>query len=318
MLNKDSTNAIQKMNVVSKYKLIGSDSYKGLLYTSDIDLQGDLKGNTETKILNYFKKIVKSNDEFLIMDLKCGLDTRLVYKEEDDLKTYLSNPLIDKATRDKIEKATGETKVKLIRDLFVLRWTIDDIQNGKVKLIDGTYKLFVDCLKDDTMIKLDIAVPHNGTFIDINEVYSYKSRPVSQKQLVLDLEEDIDLYHHNNTLKSLKRLYSLLLLTKKKKKLQKQLEDLFNSTIGYSNKLMNDIVFFLKVCDKHYIPWETIQNNIDIFKDKYFKLESSKNTFVSRLNKATVKNYKKILTELAEVLRVNINRETKEEFKKMK
>ena len=231
MLNKDATNAIKKLNLVSKYKIIGSDSYKGLLYTSDIDLQGDLKSNTETKILNYFQKIVK-NDDFLFMDFKCGLDTRLIYREGDDLKTYLSNPLINKKTRDTINRATGETKVKTIRDLFVLRWTIDDIQQRKVKLIDGTYKLFIDCPKDDTMIKLDIAVPHNGTFIDINEVYFYTTKSVSHTQLMLDLEENIDLYHHNNTLKSLKRLYSLLLLTNKKKTLQKKLETLFNSSIG--------------------------------------------------------------------------------------
>lgn len=213
MLNDDATKAIQKMNVISKYKIIGSDSYKGLLYTSDIDLQGDLKGNTEEKILTYFQKIVKS-DEYLFMDMKCGLGTRLIYKEGSDVKKYLGNPLIDKKTREKIEKATGETKVKLIRDLFVLRWAIKDIEHGKVMLVDGTYKLFVECLKDDTMIKLDLAVPHNNTFIDINEVYSYKTKKVSQKQLILDLEDDIDLYHHQNTLKSLKWLYSLLLLKK--------------------------------------------------------------------------------------------------------
>ena len=81
---------------------------------------------------------------------------------------------------------------------------------------------------------------------------------------------------------------------------------------------MNDIVFFLDVCDKHDIPWDTIQNNIDIFKDKYFKLDSSKNTFVSKLNKLTETNYNKVLTDLVETLRVNINSETKAEFKKMK
>jgi hypothetical protein len=301
------------MNVVAKYKVIGSDSYKGLLYTTDVDLEGDLKHTTETKILHYFQSLLPNKD-FLFMDFKCGLDTRLLSNDEE---VDIENPLIPDTYKKQIKKASGEERVKLIRDLYILRWTLADIKKGEVQLIDGSTKLFIDCLQDNTMIKLDIALPHYDTFIDVNEVYYYKQKKVTNKQLILDIEEDVEYYHYRNTFKSLKRLYSLLLLQKKKKKIQKQLETLFNSTVGYMNKLKNDIVFFLDVCDKHPQTILVIKTHVDAFKVRYYKLKDSKNSFDTKMNRVTIKSYHRVLSDLVTLLTTQINSEAKVAFSKM-
>lgn len=313
MMSKQVSNTIKKMNVVAKYKVIGSDSYKGLLYTTDVDLEGDLKHTTETKILHYFQSLLPNKD-FLFMDFKCGLDTRLL---SNDGEVDIENPLIPDTYKKQIKKASGEERVKLIRDLYILRWTLTDIKNGEVQLIDGSTKLFIDCLQDNTMIKLDIALPHYDTFIDVNEVYYYKQKKVTNKQLILDIEEDVEYYHYRNTFKSLKRLYSLLLLQKKKKKLQTQLETLFNSTVGYMNKLKNDISFFLDVCLKHPQTILVIKTHVDAFKVRYYKLKDSKNALATKMNRVTIKSYHRVLSDLVTLLTTQINSEAKVAFSKM-
>jgi hypothetical protein len=94
------------------------------------------------------------------MDFKAGLDKRLIYNfDDEDLNEYLKNPLIPAAHNRKIRAAKGEDSVKLIRDLFILRWSPADISAGSIKLVDGTEYSLEEALQDNTAIKLDIVIP---------------------------------------------------------------------------------------------------------------------------------------------------------------
>jgi hypothetical protein len=184
-------------------------------------------------------------------------------------------------------------------------------------MIDGKIKTFVDALKDDTIIKMDVAIVVNDLFVDLTEVYQYKQKPISKDKIVAELEADVQKYYRSNTMKSCKRLYSYLTATNKKKKLQKELLKLFNSELGYANKLMNDIAFFIDVCEKHDIDMDTIKKMSQLFKEKYFKIEWSNNSFMKRLNGVSKSNYLKVFGDLKEDIRSSLNPRVKEAFSKM-
>ena len=81
-------------------------------------------------------------------------------------------------------------------------------------------------------------------------------------ELIKGLKEDIDEYRETNTMKSMKRFYSLLIALGKEKNKQRQLVSYFNSPIGYVNKIKNDLELLMDLTDKHEIKWEIIQSNI--------------------------------------------------------
>ena len=323
MIDNHITEVIDKLSISSKYKILGSNSLKGMLYGADIDIFSDIGETTkEEAIHKHFVNLFKSNDytdkRFLFMDFKCGLDTRLVFNDGDNVNKYLKNDLIPASYKKRILKATGDDRLKLIRDLFVLRWTPNEVIRGYKMLIDGSKKHFTDALLDDTIIKLDVCVIVGVSLIDLTEVYQYRQSSASKKDIEADLSNEINKYHMKNTMKSLKRLYSYLRLKNTKKKLQQELIDLFNSPLGFTNKLVNDIVYCVEVCEKHSLDWKLILDIIQQFKDKYFKLGFSNDKYAKRLDKATRSNYLKVLSELAEVIRKELNVLVKEEFKKMK
>lgn len=320
MINSQVEKVANTLNITSSYKIMGSNSYRGSLYGSDIDLFTNMKGTKEEAIWIFFKKLFikqKEQNTFLFMDFKAGLDNRLVYNDGDKISKYVSNPLIPTKIKKEILNTKGDIQYNLIRSLYVLRWTADEIIDGKKTLIDGTTKSFVDALEDDTIIKLDVAIVVNNLFVDLTEVYSYKKNPVLKKQVMKELEMDINKYFRSSTMKSLKRLYSYLNLTNKKIKLQRQLLKLFNSPMGYANKLMNDILFFIDVCNKHDIPFDVIKNNGQMFKEKYFSIDWSNKSFVRKLNGITQSNYIKVFKELVENIRTNLNPLVKKEFEGM-
>jgi hypothetical protein len=317
MMDTKVSSVAESMNIKASYKIMGSNSYRGSLYGSDVDLFSNLKGSKEQAIWKFFKSLFKKKHTFLFMDFKAGLDDRLVFNEGDKVNKYLENPLIPQKTKTTILKAKGEEQDSMIRSLYVLRWTVADIIKGETTLIDGSKKSFVDALKDDSIIKLDVAIVINDLFVDLTEVYGYKSTSIPLKSVVVALEDDVQKYHRSNTMKSLKRLYSYLSLTKKKAKLQKQLVALFNSPLGYANKLMNDVLFFIDVCEKHTIGFDLVQTNAQMFKDKYFKIEWSNAKFLKKLNSLKPTTYLKVFKELAEDLRSGLNPRAKAEFEGM-
>jgi len=320
MLNNKIGDLITTFAVKGKVKLVGSNQRRGQLYTSDYDIMTKLNDRAET-LANYFKNVMEEipKRQYYFMDFKCGLDKRLVYNfDEDDLDQYLKNPLISKSYKNKILSSKGEERIKLIRDLFILRWTREDIINGYVKLIDGSEYSLVDALQDNTIIKLDIIIPIGDRFAEVSEMYIYKQDKIDDTNVLQDLSDDIEKYKYNNTMKSLKRLYSIIDLTNPNDKRLPKLQDFFNSEYGLLNKIANDLDVLLLLTEKHNIPFNKIKNNIQMIKENISLSSVASKKKILTLNKINEKNYRKISEDMITYLRGQIiNPVAKELLKKL-
>lgn len=309
MLDNTIGNLIQRFAVKGKVKLVGSNQRRGQLFTSDYDLLTDLSGRAQT-LAKYFKQVMENipKKEYYFMDFKCGLDKRLVYNfDEDDLTTYLKNPLISEEYKKRILESRGEHRVKLIRDLFILRWKPNDIINGYITLIDGSKYSLEDALKDDTIIKLDIIIPVGNRFAEISEMYIYKQTEDDDNNVLQSLADDIQKYKHNNTMKSLKRLYSIIELENTDDKRLEKLEEFFNSEAGLINKVANDLDVLLLLTEKHHIPFDKIQNNLQMLKENLALTNLIPNSKVLSFNKMNEKNYRMKCETMINYLRDVIN-----------
>ena len=287
MLNNKVGDLINKFGIYGKIKLVGSSQRRGMLYVSDTDILTKLQGKPKL-LAQYFKEVMEDvpKKEYYFMDFKCGLDKRLVYDfNEDDLTTYLKNPLITKSYKKKILESKGEESVKLIRDLFILRWTRDDIINGYIKLIDNSEYSLEEALLDDTIIKLDIIIPVGDRFAEVSEMYIYKQSTDNNKTITESLANDIEMYRHENSMKSLKRLYSILELNNANDRRLPKLQDFFNSEYGLLNKCINDLSILLLLTEKHNVPFRQIISNIQMIKDNISLSSVASKAKILTLNK---------------------------------
>ena len=316
MLNDKVGDLVTAFAVHGKIKLVGSQQRRGLLYVSDTDILTQLQSRPEL-LAKYFKEVILDvpKKQYFFMDFKCGLDKRLVYNfDEDSLAEYLKNPLIPDVYKKKVLDAKGEDQVKLIRDLFILRWKPDDIIAGFIKLIDGTEYKMEDALLDDTIIKLDIIIPVGDRFAEISEMYIYKQHGGN---VVKSLAQDIEMYRHANSMKSLKRLYSIIELTDKTDKRLPKLQDFFNSEYGLLNKSANDLAILLLLTDKHAIAFEKIVSNLQMIKENLALTSVASKKKILSLNKVTRKNWKGRVEKLIAYLRGVINPRAKELLKSL-
>jgi len=256
MINKATAKLINAFGVKGKVRLIGSNSLRSTKYGSDYDVEAILKSPSIPKIAKliqeqYLKTI--ENPNIWIIDFKCGHDPRLVYKgdySDQSLKKYLDNPLITASKREEILASKGEKRIELVRDLFILRWKPQDIRNGYIKLLDGTKRTLEECLTDKTTTKIDLIQKVGVQFAEISENYYIKvgnqsnySEFPTKKEMEESLEDDIHYYSKCDSMKALKRLFSLLRIEgeKKNKERLEKLVDFFNSEVGFLNKIKNEL-----------------------------------------------------------------------------
>jgi len=305
MLDNKLSTIIHKFAVKGKVKLIGSNQYRGFLFGTDYDISTVLKGRAET-LANHFKQVIQTipKRSYYFMDFKCGLDKRLIYDfDKDSLSEYLENPLIPKTYKEKIKDATGEDRVKLIRDLFILRWTPQDITKGYLVLVDGKPYPLVEALQDDTIIKLDIVIPVGNSFAEVSENYYYRQSPENENgSLVQALSDDIEKYKHENSMKALKRLYSILTLTSPKDSKLEVLEIFFNSQIGLINKVKNDLELLLLLTEKYFIHFDKIVANVQQLKERLASTTLVSPTKLLSLDKITPSNFRKKIQKVIDYL----------------
>jgi len=205
---------IHKFSIQGKYKLAGSNSFRGMLYPSDIDVVSDISEPAEA-LAHHFQQLFSKPLPFYFMDFKAGRDE-------------------------------GKPDKKI-------RWTPSSLAEGKIK-VKGGYKTLANAIREDMLVKLDFIVPVGNSFAEVSEIYitPYQSQQ-TKSQAEESLEEDIVVYSSHNTMKALKRLYALLLLQNTKKTIQKRLVDFFNSEYGLLNKIANDLELLVQLTQKHKV-----------------------------------------------------------------
>lgn len=316
MLNNKVGDLVEKFGIHGKVKLVGSQQRRGLLYVSDTDILTLLKDSPKL-LARYFREVMLEipKRSYYFMDFKCGLDKRLLFDfDSDDLEEYLKNPLIPRSYAKKVMEAKGEERVKLIRDLFILRWSPAEIMGRVKKLMDGTEYSLEEALLDNTIIKLDIIIPVADRFAEVSEMYIYKQQ---SGDVAKSLAADIEMYRHANSMKSLKRLYSIIEMENKNDTRLAKLQDFFNSEYGLLNKSANDLAILLLLTDKHEIPFEKIYANLQYVKENLSLTSVVSKPKILMLNKITKKNYRARVEKLIEYLRSKINPVAKEFLRKI-
>ena len=210
-LNNKIGNIAYHFAIQNKLKLLGSNSFKGLLHPSDYDFTSDITEPIKA-LAKHFQQLFSKPLPFIFLDFKAGLNN-------------------------------GEK----------IRWTPKDLANGFNK------KSLEYALKDNTLIKLDYAVKLGNSFFENSIIFYTKYQTESTKnEIENELEEEITEYSKDNSMKSLKRLFSLLKLQNKNKPLQQKLITFFNSDVGLANKIKNDLEFLELIISKHKLPLEEI------------------------------------------------------------
>jgi hypothetical protein len=164
--------------------------------------------------------------------------------------------LINSSDYKKASKLKSPDDIKeFTRSLYILRWSIDDVLSG-YKILKNNEKIYlIDCILDNTMIKLDCILRYNySIFMEISEIYVFKVKNNSHSSTGEQMHQNIlndykKFMHDGNIYKALKRLFSIYKFKKDLGKC-KELIKFFNSNIGLLNKIKNDLEIYIIVLEK--------------------------------------------------------------------
>ena len=252
------------LSIAGQQTLVGSSADKDVIYSADYDLmeEKDFKKdlNIYNKILDLFRKKYK-------LALKPNSNIWII-----DFKCGMFR---------------GQP----------IRWDKESIKKGYV-LIDNEPKYFVDCLQQDSRIKMDVmAVDTNGEINEYSDIYFIKIGSNELTREISDEENAIlifrDLHHYldeKNYFKALKRLYSFAKL-KNNNSLIKALLKVINSNLGSQSKLIADLNTINELINNNFrkVPKSIILHNlsnigITISKSKSLKAISAELTDLTTKN----------------------------------
>lgn len=285
MVNEEVEDLVDVFSLNGKVRLIGSNSLRAIQYGSDYDISTELKGTTGEKIAKSLQKAyeeAKKNPDYWITDMKAGHDARLVYKGDYSKKSvdaYLkrNKALIPASRARAIRKATGEEEIKLIRDLFILRWKPADIKRGWIKMIDGKKRWLKDAVLDKTILKIDLLGKVGNQFAEVSENYTVKTKdgktntvPITPEEIEEDFEDEIQYYSRKDSFKALKRLFSLLSHEGGNEKALEKLVEFFNSQVGYLNKIRNELKILVEILEQDFrkVDFKDVEENLQYIKEQ--------------------------------------------------
>jgi hypothetical protein len=328
-INSNVEAVVKLFAVRGKYRLIGSSSLRSSQYAVDYDVETHFGGNNPAAALQRAYHLAQNNPNIFVIELKCGIDPRLEYKGDysaESLKEYLKNPLIPEGARKEIMASSGEEQIKLVRDLYILRWTPKEVAQGKVALIDGTYRTLAEALDDDTVQKIDLIAKVGDEFAEISENYYFKGKndhpKESQKDLEASLEEDIHYYSKIDSFKALKRLFSLYRIhpTKHKAQMNKLIE-FFNGQVGLLNKIKAELGILDTLLNQTFrkVAWIDAYNNLQFIKvqiSQVYEVPVAQKVFkqIDQVKKSNIRN---LVVTLKDYFSNKVNSESKDFLKNM-
>jgi len=212
--------------------------------------------------------------------------------------------------------------VELVRDLFILRWTADDVAEGRIRLIDGSYRTLHDCLMDKSVAKIDLVLQVGVQFAEVSENYYIREdgeanydEELSKSDKEKSLKEDIEYYSKVDKFKALKRLFSLYQLEGGHEKELERLVDFFNGQIGYLNKIRNELRILSTLLTNTFrdVPWEDVRANLQFIKEEIsqvYKVPLNEQIF-ERIDDCNSESALDIITTLQDYFSRKINQESK-------
>ena len=198
----------EKFTIAGNWKIVGSAGTRGIVYWSDVDVEDHLHGRAST-LARHFQEMASLQDDLIFLELKCGIDKRY----------------------------QGDARK--------IRWNRKQVAQG-YKIKSGKKFLLSTCISDNSILKLDLAVPYLDRWFDVSIRYFYQQKSEKEEDIVQELENDVDEYKGVDTLKALKRLYSVFKL-KHHASAEKCLVDFFNSRTGFLNKQRSDLELLQKI-----------------------------------------------------------------------
>ncbi len=278
----DTLSAIHKVTVNMNTLPVGTFKYKVFKYPGDIDLFEIVEGcctfnDTRLKASEAIQSIAKNieTDNLFFSDFKAGYDYRfkiytgiigdqiMDYNADlirRDFKNLLEANLLSCDEYQNFIKLVPDVPnleglIKLnedLRDLWVLRWSLEEILQG-YKVLRGNYKLYLDtALTQGTIVKLDVIAKLTGDssrYVEITNFFMIKQRDRYGNEIILteELEDydqsllgDVYKYYDHNTLKAVKRLWMYLAFKKDICDLS-IFTPLFSSKIAYYGQIISDI-----------------------------------------------------------------------------
>lgn len=207
LLPKAVQKNIHNFALSSKYRILGSNSIRGIIFPSDFDVEVSVDKSTRADALAHELQIrIKDLDDkdAIFLELKAGL-------------------------------CDGKQ----------IKWTKEEVLAGS-----KCGKSLAEALTENTIIKLDMIIKIGETYADIGQVYKYRQDIQTNEELEKELEADIDEYKGSNKLKALKRLYSVLKFEPTKNKVSlDELEDFFNSIVGYANHIKSNLEIIIRLLE---------------------------------------------------------------------
>ena len=290
-----------------------------------------LKKKTEdfnNNLLNVFNLMTISGNYNIVGSAslkKIYYNSDIDLNEVDDLKSY--KKVYEKFKE--IFKVCKENNNFFITDFKCgideknepIRWTYKDIMNGYIN-----NKSFEDCLKQKSMIKLDIVNLLNGSFIEITEVYflkignhtNYNENELNSEEITKNLQNELkELIDEKQYFKALKRIFSILLIDEKNNTLQNKLINFFNSENGILYKANADLKILISVIENNFRKPDIndIKNNLQIIKQNLsIQTETHKNCSKIIDDICKIKNIihmRIYIYKLSEYLQKVYNREAK-------
>jgi hypothetical protein len=276
---------IELLVIQDKYKVIGTGSDPDILYSSDLDLQNYWKGEKEgisyiTKVFKEKFRVAVGEPNIYITDFKCG-------------------------------EING----------VPIRWDKKAIQSSMVRL--GSRKVkFSEALQMKSVIKLDLVAILDGIYkefscnyyFNFDGITNYDKHP--REEVIEGYQTEIrELYVEGKSFKTLRRIYSLVRLTKEAPSVSELLQEYFNSAIGMINQCKNQIEILLLILDQKFrkpkkkdlvknLEW--IKGNLPKFKMKKQIIES-----IRQVKKLKMGEMKKGLEYLLDLLSKIVNEKTR-------
>ena len=268
------------LSVSGLQTLVGSSADKDVIYSADYDLMEEKKFKRDYAVYNFILNLFRKK-------------YKLALKPKSNIWI--------------IDFKCGSFRGQPIR------WDKESIKKGYV-VINDEPKYFVDCLQQESRIKMDvIALDNDGKLNEYSDLYfinigdfSLSGPMESEKQSAISIFKDFQNYiTEKNYFKAVKRLYAYSKL-ENNKPLINELLKVINSPLGKQSKYIADINIILELMDNNFKRFKKklIFDNLALLNIKIAKNKSLE-VIAKTLKELVAKYSNELNNKLVEVVNNN-------------